>query len=158
MNPLLLRMLLAVGLILLGIGLYLLLNRVLLSRAGRNNLGLEQFQPGIPAVLYFTMEGCVPCRMTQRPALKKLSDMAGDQIQIIQVDVVEEPQLAESWGVLSVPTTFIIDPLGRPRRVNHGVALAEKLLDQIEEVSGRKLVNPDHQDSVECRAASPGMD
>jgi len=38
--------------------------------------------------------------------------------------------------VLSVPTTFIIDSQGRPRRVNHGVASAEKLLNQIEEVEG----------------------
>ncbi|HLE53485.1 MAG TPA: hypothetical protein VI755_15570, partial [Anaerolineales bacterium] len=41
---------------------------------------------------------------------------------------------ADYWGVLSVPTTFIIDRRGRPRRVNHGVASAEKLFKQIEDV------------------------
>jgi len=59
-----------------------------------------------------------------------------DTIQVIEVDASVQPELANYWGVLSVPTTFIIDSRGRPRRVNHGVASAEKLLNQIEEVEG----------------------
>jgi len=158
MNPELLRGLLALGLLALGVGVYLLVNRVILYRANRKKLGLEEFQTGKPGILYFSMEGCVPCRTTQRPALEKLAGMIGDQIQIIEVDVVERPELADSWGVLSVPTTFIIDPFGRPRRVNHGVALAEKLLDQFEQVSERTLINPEVQDIVEIHATPSGMD
>jgi protein-disulfide isomerase-like protein with CxxC motif len=39
--------------------------------------------------------------------------------------------LANEWGVMSVPTTFILDKDGRPRQINHGVARAEKLLAQL---------------------------
>jgi hypothetical protein len=60
----------------------------------------------------------------------------GGLIQVIEVDAAAQPELADYWGVLSVPTTFIIDARGRPRRVNHGVASAEKLERQIEEVDG----------------------
>jgi len=33
---------------------------------------------------------------------------------------------------MSVPTTFVIDVTGKPRYVNHGIATAEKLLQQLE--------------------------
>jgi len=158
MNPLLVRAILALGIIILGIGLYWLANRVILARASNANLRLEGFQPGKPAVLYFTMQGCVPCQTTQRPALQKLAAMSGEQIQIIEVDVVEQPELAEHWGVLSVPTTFIIDAKGRPRRINHGVALTEKLIDQLEQVLEHRIVYNKNQDSPEIQLSASRMD
>ena len=118
----------------LGLGLYVLANRLLLARLRGKRLGLEAVRPGIPAILYFTTPTCRPCQTVQRPALAKLQERLGDCLQIITVDAIERPDLADYWGVLSVPTTFIIDSNGRPRRVNHGVASAEKLLRQIEEV------------------------
>ena len=158
MNPIFLRLLLTIGLLLFGIGVHWLVNRMIVYRAGKKHNGLDGYNPGKPAVLYFTMEGCVPCKTIQRPALEKLSTQVDGQVQIIQVDVVSKPELAESWGVLSVPTTFIIDPKGRPRRVNHGVAMAEKLLNQLEEVTGRKLVRSESREAVEIHATTSGMD
>jgi len=35
---------------------------------------------------------------------------------------------------LSVPTTYLIDRGGQPRHVNHGVASAEKLMTQIQDI------------------------
>ena len=156
MNPILLRTLLAVGIAAAGFGVYLLVNRLILKRAAKQLLGLDAFNPGRPAVLYFTMEGCVPCKTTQRPALAALIEMTGSKVQIIEVDVVERPDLAESWGVLSVPTTFIIDPSGQPRQINHGVALAEKLLDQLEKAAGRSLKGNEAQSQVEASAPTLG--
>ena len=158
MNPLLIRVLLTFGLVLLGLAVYWLVNRLIVVRAGKKHPGLDGYLLGKPAVVYFTMEGCVPCKTSQRPALEKLSAQVGGQIQIIEVDVVARPELAESWGVLSVPTTFIVDRSGRPRRVNHGVALAEKLLNQIEQVTGRKLVSSEAREAVEIHATTSGMD
>ena len=117
-----------------GIGVYWVTNRMILARARGKRLGLESIRPGIPAILYFTTPTCAPCKTLQRPALARLKDHLGEELQVIEVDASTRPDLADYWGVLSVPTTFIIDRRGRPRRVNHGVASAEKLLKQIEEV------------------------
>ena len=141
MNPILIRGLIALGVIAAGIGVYLLINRRILRRAQENTLGLESYKMGKPAVLYFTMEGCVPCRTTQRPALARLMEQTAGKVQLIEVDAVERPELSEHWGVLSVPTTFIIDQHGRPRQINHGVALTEKLLNQLEQATGLSLLS-----------------
>jgi protein-disulfide isomerase-like protein with CxxC motif len=59
----------------------------------------------------------------------------GEKVQVIEIDASERKDLADEWGVLSVPTTFILDKKGQPRQVNHGVTRAEKLLAQLEKES-----------------------
>lgn len=159
MNPILVRTLLAIGLIVLAVLAYTLANRLILRRAGKMRLGLEDFTPGKAAILYFTMPGCVPCQTTQKPALARLKEITGGRVQVIEVDAMQRPDLAESWGVLSVPTTFVIDSKGEPRRVNHGVALAEKLLEQLEQVEDRPLAIPQEDGGHKpLKSPSPGMD
>jgi len=50
---------------------------------------------------------------------------------VIEIDAAEQPDLAVQWGVMSVPTTFVLDAAGAPRFVNHGVTPTEKLLRQV---------------------------
>lgn len=121
-------------------GVYWLVNRVIISRARGKRLGLETVQPGVPAILYFTTPTCAPCRTVQRPALSRLVEQKGEAVQVIEIDASAEPELANYWGVLSVPTTFIIDSKGRPRRVNHGIASSQKLGRQIDEVEQRRYI------------------
>jgi thiol-disulfide isomerase/thioredoxin len=73
----------------------------------------------------------MPCKTLQRPAIQEVQQTLGDRIQIIEVDASQRIDLANEWGVMSVPTTFILDKDGRPRQINHGVARAEKLLAQL---------------------------
>jgi thiol-disulfide isomerase/thioredoxin len=133
----LVRALAAALIIVAGVCAYWLVNRVILARARGRRLGLESILPGVPAILYFTTPGCAPCQTVQRPALNQLKERLGQGLQVIEVDASARPDLADYWGVLSVPTTFIIDSKGRPRCVNHGAARAEKLLRQIEAVEQR---------------------
>jgi thioredoxin 1 len=127
------RALIALAIAGVGVGVYELTNRAVLMRASRKNyLGLENFQPGTPAILYFTTPACVPCKTVQRPAIQAVKQKVEAGVQVIEVDASAQPELANHWGVLSVPTTFIINKSGEPRHVNHGVTRAEKLLKQIE--------------------------
>ncbi len=131
------RTILAIGLILLGLGAYLAVTRLQLRRAGRAAAGapgLETLEPGKPAILYFTAPGCVPCRTVQVPALEKLQAELADGLQVIKLDATRRLDAANFWGVLSVPTTFVLDRRGRARRVNHGVAGADKLRGQLQDI------------------------
>jgi thiol-disulfide isomerase/thioredoxin len=93
---------------------------------------LAALRPGVPAILYFTSPTCIPCKMQQRPAIQRLLNELGDGVQVIEVDAVEQPEAADRWGVLSIPTTFILDGQGQPRETNYGVARVEKLKHQLQ--------------------------
>ncbi|NIN65297.1 MAG: conjugal transfer protein TraF, partial [Anaerolineae bacterium] len=128
------RLALAFILILLGWSLYQAIVRFGLTYRARRSLKLDNYKPGRTAILYFTSSDCLPCKTVQRPALEKLATSYGDRLQIIEIDATREPRLADAWGVLSLPTTFIIDSQGRPRGVNHGVTRAQLLVRQLEEI------------------------
>jgi thiol-disulfide isomerase/thioredoxin len=125
----------AVVIIAVGLAIYWLVNWYILNRAQKKGLtqtqNLPGARPGVPAILYFTSPDCVPCKTVQRPALQKLKDRLGDRLQVIEVNTQENPDLATRWGVLSVPTTFIIDRQGKLLFVNHGATRTEKLLEQM---------------------------
>ena len=96
--------------------------------------GLERLRPGVPVLLYFTTPTCAPCKTVQRPAIERLQERIGEGLEVVEVDASSQPELASQWGVLSVPTTFIIDAQGNPRYVNHGVAPLDKLQRQFAEI------------------------
>ena len=135
----------AIIIVVAGIGLYIAISKLRLvslhrSNHQRVNLGLDPhtYRAGVPAILYFTTPTCAPCRTIQAPAIEELRAQFGARLQIVKVDASEKTELADQWGVLSVPTTFIIDAQGRPRHVNNGVTPATKLRLQL-----RAFVNLD---------------
>ena len=141
MDDVLIRGLWALLIIAIGGGAYWLLVNIKLRQLRSRPLGLENFRKGVPGILYFTTPDCQPCKRLQRPTLNKLADQLGEKLIIIEVDASESSALADYWGVLSVPTTFIIDSQGRPRRVNHGVASFQKLLLQLEVAEGHPIIS-----------------
>jgi thiol-disulfide isomerase/thioredoxin len=134
MPEIVLRLLEAFGLVGFGWLAFRLANTMVLIRATRaatNAAKDAMFQTGRPAVLYFTTPDCVACKAFQRPQLNRFSRMLGEQVQVVEIDAQSHPDLAGRWGVLSVPTTFVLDASGVPRHVNHGAVSAEKLAEQI---------------------------
>ena len=128
----LLRFAYALGIILLGLGAYWLLNQWLLSRAKNNINSVLSPLPNKHVIVYFTTPDCAPCKTVQRPALEKLMTLLGEKLHVVEIDATERPDLAKIWGVMSVPTTFLLNAKGEARYVNNGVARAEKLMEQIQ--------------------------
>ena len=134
-QDILLRFIWAIVIIAAGIILFNLGNRWILFRAARLPQIAGLAQQGIPILLYFTTPTCAPCKTIQRPAIERLKQMAGDRLQVVEIDASSQPEVARQWGVLSVPTTFVLDAAGRPRHVNHGVTPVDKLLKEFEDFS-----------------------
>jgi thioredoxin 1 len=116
----------------LAIAAYLLFNFYILRHASSKVSKFPFYQAGLPAIVYFTTSTCQPCKTIQRPIIEQLKTSYGKWFQVIEIDVTQQPEIAREWGVMSVPTTFVIDVTGKPRYVNHGIATAEKLLQQLE--------------------------
>lgn len=131
-SDVLLRFFLAIGIIVLGAAAYWFFNQHLLVRAKNNIFTLFKTLPNKPVIVYFTTPDCVPCRTVQRPALDKIKSLLGEKLQVIEIDASERPDLAQRWGVMSVPTTFLLDSRGEARYVNNGVARVEKLMEQVQ--------------------------
>jgi len=104
----------------------------LLLRARNNVSTLFSKLPNKPVIVYFTTPDCAPCKTVQRPALNQVSKLLGEKLQVVEIDATERPDLAKIWGVMSVPTTFLLDARGEARYVNNGVARVEKLMEQIQ--------------------------
>jgi thioredoxin-like negative regulator of GroEL len=129
-SDVLLRFLLAVGIIAAGITLYWLFNQRLLTRTNLSTLFNRP--PEKPVLVYFTTPTCAPCKTVQRPAINQIVRTLGEKLHVLEIDAAERPDLAKTWGVMSVPTTFLLDSRGVARYVNHGVTRAEKLMEQIQ--------------------------
>ena len=132
------RVLIAVVLLALGVAAYCVLTRCqvrkVAEQASTDPL-LSGLRPGVPTILYFTTPMCMPCKTQQQPALERLqSELGADGVQVIRIDATEQPEAADRWGVFCAPTTFVLDGLGQPREVNHGVADTNKLKRQIQAV------------------------
>jgi thiol-disulfide isomerase/thioredoxin len=103
---------------------------LVLKRAKNAASELDEYRRGAAALVYFSSPRCAPCKAIQRPAVERFMRAVGDSIQIIEVDTMSRPDIAERWGVFSTPTTVFVDTQGRPRIVNPGIATAETLLEQ----------------------------
>ena len=131
-SEILLRSLLAIGIIVVGVGAYWLVSQRLLARARNNVFSLFNTLPNKPVLVYFTTPTCAPCKTVQRPAIDKIVKLLGEKLHVVEIDATQRPDLAKTWGVMSVPTTFLLNSRGEARYVNNGVARAEKLMEQIQ--------------------------
>ena len=129
------RLILTAAVIGFSVAAFFLAKAFVLARARRVSAQLSDIRSGLPTVVYFTSPDCVTCKAAQRPALRALDNQLDGKVQVIEVDALNQPDLARKWNVLSVPTTFILDRNGTPPQVNHGFASATKLMSQLQRVS-----------------------
>lgn len=101
-------------------------------RVAANDPLVSGLRPGVPAILYFSSPVCAPCHTLQRPALQRLLAELGDRVQVIEVNALEQHDVAARWGVWSVPTTVVLDWQGHPRAVNTGVTAPDTLRRQLQ--------------------------
>jgi thioredoxin 1 len=80
---------------------------------------------GKPVVLDFFAEWCGPCKR-QGPYLEELKKNMGEKIEIRKIDVDENMDLANKYGIRVVPT-LIIEKDGNVVRMLEGVTSADSL-------------------------------
>lgn len=117
---------------------YVLLRRWQLGRAARLvrvDPLLAGVQAGVPLVMYFSSPQCAPCQFQQKPALDQLRADLGLRVQVVEVNTLEQPESARRWGILSVPTTIVLDGAGQPYEINYGVVGVDKLRTQVQRIA-----------------------
>ena len=71
---------------------------------------IEQFEQAIlnqtPTLVDFYATWCGPCKM-QSPILYEFKEEVGEKVNILKVDVDQNPELASKYSVQSIPTLIM---------------------------------------------------
>ncbi len=72
----------------------------------KENFEKEVMQSQTPVLIDFWASWCMPCRMLS-PVVDEVSDEC-QNIRVGKVNVDEQPELAQKFGVMSIPTLVLI--------------------------------------------------
>jgi thiol-disulfide isomerase/thioredoxin len=126
------RLLITVAIMALLGGVFLLMKRRQIALANRASRRLNQ-SSRLPTIVYFWSNGCPVCKMTQRRILDGvLAEYGTEQLAFTAYNTDETPDIAKEWGVMTLPTTFLLDSTGTIRQVNNGLVTVENLRKQLE--------------------------
>ncbi len=87
-----------------------------------------------PVLLVFTAPGCAICKRKQHPAVEVVAQELGEALSVNEIDATSQPELAAQYGVVTVPSSVVIDTNGNVQAMNHGFASTEKLRLQLQQV------------------------
>jgi thioredoxin 1 len=87
---------------------------------------------GKPVLVDFWAEWCGPCRMIG-PALEEISDELGDRVDIVKLNIDEDPVTPARYGVRGIPT-MILFKNGEPAATKVGAAPKSQLQGWLEGV------------------------
>ena len=73
-----------------------------------------KFEGNRPAIVDFYATWCGPCKALH-PVLEELSKEYSGKVDIYQIDVDKEKELAAAFGIRSIPTLLFIPKDGKPQ-------------------------------------------
>ncbi|MBM3137303.1 MAG: thioredoxin family protein [Chloroflexi bacterium] len=126
------RLIIALGLCLLFYIFYLLIKQWSLNKVYKASNRFIRNDTNENVIIYFSTPDCVVCKTAQRPALDRLKNLLKNNLAVVEINAYENPKLTSQWGILSVPSTVVLDKRGEPKTINYGIASFQKLLSQIE--------------------------
>jgi len=86
------------------------------------NFENEVLKSDIPVLVDFWAPWCGPCRMIS-PIIDQLADEYAGKIKVGKVNVDDEGQLAEKYGIMSIPTLYFFK---NGESINHVVGVRPK--------------------------------
>ena len=71
----------------------------------KNNFQEEVLNSDKPVLVDFWAPWCGPCRMVL-PIIEEIAE-ENDDIKVVKVNVDEDPELANQYGVMTIPTLYV---------------------------------------------------
>lgn len=83
-----------------------------------------------PVLVDFWAEWCAPCRMLSS-IIDEVAGQYGDKAKVGKVNIDEQPELAQRFSVMSIPTLILFKD-GSATNRSVGVVAKEKISDMID--------------------------
>jgi thioredoxin 1 len=66
----------------------------------------EVLQSEQPVIVDFWAEWCGPCHAVA-PLLEKIADERKDELKVVKLNIDEEPEISQRYGIVSIPTIVL---------------------------------------------------
>ncbi len=72
-----------------------------------SNFDAEVMQSSLPVLIDFWAEWCMPCKMVA-PLVEQIAAQYAGKLKVGKVNVDEESELANQFGIVSIPTLLVM--------------------------------------------------
>ena len=78
-----------------------------ITELNKENFEKEVLQSEKPVLIDFWAIWCGPCRMMS-PIVDEIAETMGEKVKVCKVNIDENQELAEKYGVMTIPTFLVI--------------------------------------------------
>lgn len=101
-------------------------------RVSTDTFDEEVLNAGGAVIADFYSDSCVPCKRLS-PVLAEIEEEQGDKVKLVKVNINFDPELAEKYGVMSVPTLVFFGDGEEKSRLTGAVKKSE-IVSEIEKI------------------------
>ena len=96
----------------------------------KQNFSSEVLECGMPVLVDFWASWCGPCRMLA-PTVDQIAKEYEGKIKVGKVNVDEEGELAEEYGIMYIPTLMVFKN-GKAVKTSNGLKRKDEIIEMLE--------------------------
>jgi len=93
----------------------------------------QALSSGKPTIAEFGSSTCIPCKQ-MKPILEKLAAAYEGKLNVVIVEVYEQRELTQQYGIMAIPTQIVFDSSGKEITRHMGLWPREEIIAQLKKM------------------------